>query len=148
MRRIDFQLPFDVMWLFRHNQLHKEPDVPQTREISSYQPKEKSLSSHQTWVSLPPSPQEECSSPSKKLFPYLDMEPMTTSDRVFVLKHRVFLLRNWERGQRQTDTPEEGERGGTRERWRRSFQLCSYWGQQQPHHVRSTNGGEEECCVD
>lgn len=40
-------------------------------------------------------------------------------------------------GQRQTDTPEEGERGGTRERWRRSFQLCSYWGQQQPHHVRS-----------
>nr|XP_029508295.1 histone-lysine N-methyltransferase ASH1L-like isoform X1 [Oncorhynchus nerka] len=97
MRRIDFQLPFDVMWLFRHNQLHKEPDVPQTREISSYQPKEKSLSSHQTGVSLPPSPQEECSSPSKKLFPYLDMEPMTTSDRVFVLKHRVFLLRNWER---------------------------------------------------
>ncbi|XP_055766809.1 histone-lysine N-methyltransferase ASH1L-like isoform X1 [Salvelinus fontinalis] len=114
MRRIDFQLPFDVMWLFRHNQLHKEPDVPLTREISSYQPKEKSLSSHQTGVSLPPSPQEECSShqtgvslppspqekgssPSRKLFPYLDMEPMTTSDGVFVLKHHVFLLRNWER---------------------------------------------------
>ncbi|KAM9403582.1 uncharacterized protein ACWYII_029093 [Salvelinus alpinus] len=114
MRRIDFQLPFDVMWLFRHNQLHKEPDVPLTREISSYQPKEKSLSSHQTGVSLPPSPQEEGSShqtgvslppspqeegssPSRKLFPYLDMEPMTTSDGVFVLKHHVFLLRNWER---------------------------------------------------
>ncbi|KAK6326847.1 hypothetical protein J4Q44_G00024920 [Coregonus suidteri] len=121
MRRIDFQLPFDVLWLFRHNQLHKEPDVPLTREISSCQPKEKSLSSHQTGVSLPPSPLEEGSSPSKKLFPHLDMEPMTTSDRVFVLKQHVFLLRNWERVSdrqirlrrgREGEREKEGEKDG------------------------------------
>ncbi|XP_041708182.2 histone-lysine N-methyltransferase ASH1L-like [Coregonus clupeaformis] len=121
MRRIDFQLPFDVLWLFRHNQLHKEPDVPLTREISSRQPKEKSLSSHQTGVSLPPSPLEEVSSPSKKLFPHLDMEPMTTSDRVFVLKQHVFLLRNWERVSdrqirlrrgREGEREKEGEKDG------------------------------------
>ncbi|XP_012994836.2 histone-lysine N-methyltransferase ASH1L isoform X1 [Esox lucius] len=92
MRRIDFQLPYDVMWLWSHNQLHKKPEVPLSREISPCQPKEKSLS-------VPPSPsaQEECFSPRKKLlFPHLDMEPMSTRDRVFVLKHHVFLLRNWE----------------------------------------------------
>ncbi|KAJ8005041.1 hypothetical protein DPEC_G00142520 [Dallia pectoralis] len=92
MRRIDFQLPYDVMWLWSHNQLHKEPKVPLTREIASCQSKEKSLS-----LPPPPSTQQECLSPRKKLlFPHLDMEPMSTRDRVFIQKHCVFLLRNWE----------------------------------------------------
>ncbi|KAL0985225.1 hypothetical protein UPYG_G00154300 [Umbra pygmaea] len=91
MRRIDFQLPYDIIWLLRHNQLHKQCDASVTSEISTCQPKQQSVSRSQT-----SSPQEGCSSPRKKLlFPHLDMEPMSTSDRVFVLKHRVFLLRNW-----------------------------------------------------
>ncbi|AWO96551.1 putative histone-lysine N-methyltransferase ASH1L-like [Scophthalmus maximus] len=80
MKRIHFQLPYDVMWLWQHNQ-------------------------------------EESSSDITSLFPHLDMEPLTGSERSFVVKHHVFLVRNWELvRERQIRLRIERERERERER--------------------------------
>ncbi|TRY65112.1 hypothetical protein DNTS_009668 [Danionella cerebrum] len=34
-KRIDFQLPYDILWLWKHDQLHKRPDVPLYKKIRS-----------------------------------------------------------------------------------------------------------------
>ncbi|XP_051013452.1 histone-lysine N-methyltransferase ASH1L isoform X1 [Acomys russatus] len=34
-RRIDFQLPYDILWQWKHNQLYKKPDVPLYKKIRS-----------------------------------------------------------------------------------------------------------------
>ncbi|KAJ8334994.1 hypothetical protein SKAU_G00406330 [Synaphobranchus kaupii] len=34
-KRIDFQLPYDILWLWKHNQLYKKPDVPLYKKIRS-----------------------------------------------------------------------------------------------------------------
>ncbi|KAJ8273493.1 hypothetical protein GJAV_G00102200 [Gymnothorax javanicus] len=34
-KRIDFQLPYDILWLWKHEQLHKKPDVPLYKKIRS-----------------------------------------------------------------------------------------------------------------
>uniref|UniRef100_A0A8C4RN22 Ash1 (absent, small, or homeotic)-like (Drosophila) n=1 Tax=Erpetoichthys calabaricus TaxID=27687 RepID=A0A8C4RN22_ERPCA len=34
-KRIDFQLPYDILWQWKHNQLHKKPDVPLYKKIRS-----------------------------------------------------------------------------------------------------------------
>ncbi|TKS82109.1 Histone-lysine N-methyltransferase ASH1L [Collichthys lucidus] len=129
LKRIHFQLPYDVMWLWQHNQLQRQPAVPMKRKrrycefsepdvlssgvadgsdqysytvsdsvslslslsvflFHSGRLKERTLSSHQT--------AEENSSDITSLFPHLDMEPLTSSERSFVVKHHVFLVRNWE----------------------------------------------------
>lgn len=88
LKRIHFQLPYDVMWLWRHNQLCRQPAVPLKRKRRYCRLKERTLSSHQTV--------EETSSDITSLFPHLDMDPLTISERDFVVKHQVFLVRNWE----------------------------------------------------
>ncbi|XP_076137009.1 histone-lysine N-methyltransferase ASH1L-like isoform X3 [Alosa pseudoharengus] len=35
LKRIDFQLPYDIQWLWKHNQLHRKPDPPAYRKITS-----------------------------------------------------------------------------------------------------------------
>lgn len=34
-KRIDFQLPYDILWQWKHNQLYKKPDVPLYKKIRS-----------------------------------------------------------------------------------------------------------------
>uniref|UniRef100_A0A665WXC7 Histone-lysine N-methyltransferase ASH1L-like n=1 Tax=Echeneis naucrates TaxID=173247 RepID=A0A665WXC7_ECHNA len=34
-KRIDFQLPYDILWLWKHDQLYKRPDVPLYKKIRS-----------------------------------------------------------------------------------------------------------------
>uniref|UniRef100_A0A665VV76 Histone-lysine N-methyltransferase ASH1L n=1 Tax=Echeneis naucrates TaxID=173247 RepID=A0A665VV76_ECHNA len=110
LKRIHFQLPYDVMWLWQHNQLHRQPAVPLKRKRRYCRLKERPVSSHQT--------EEESSSNINSLFPHLDMEPLTSSERSFVVKHHVFLVRNWElvrerqmrlRRERERDVEEEEE---------------------------------------
>ncbi|XP_035527773.1 histone-lysine N-methyltransferase ASH1L-like isoform X1 [Morone saxatilis] len=88
LKRIHFQLPYDVMWLWQHNQLQRQPAVPLKRKRRYCRLKERAASSHQI--------AEESSSDITSLFPHLDMEPLTSSERSFVVKHHVFLVRNWE----------------------------------------------------
>ncbi|CAJ1062323.1 histone-lysine N-methyltransferase ASH1L-like [Xyrichtys novacula] len=88
LKRIHFQLPYDVMWLWQHNKLQKQPAVPLKRKRRYCRLKERTLSSNQT--------AEESSSDITSLFPHLDMEPLTSSERSFVVKQHVFLVRNWE----------------------------------------------------
>ncbi|XP_077950952.1 uncharacterized protein LOC120810321 isoform X1 [Gasterosteus aculeatus] len=87
LKRIHFQLPYDVMCLWQNNQLQKQPAVPLKRKRRYCRLKERTVSAHRTG--------ESCGDISS-LFPHLDMEPLTSSERSFVVKHRVFLVRNWE----------------------------------------------------
>ncbi|CDQ56680.1 unnamed protein product [Oncorhynchus mykiss] len=67
--------------------------------------KEKRKSKHQL------KKREEESSDSSKFYPHLLMKPMSNRERNFVLKHRVFLLRNWEKmREKQELLKREGER--------------------------------------
>uniref|UniRef100_A0A8K9XS66 Ash1 (absent, small, or homeotic)-like (Drosophila) n=1 Tax=Oncorhynchus mykiss TaxID=8022 RepID=A0A8K9XS66_ONCMY len=69
--------------------------------------KEKRKSKHQ----LKKRVREEESSDSSKFYPHLLMKPMSNRERNFVLKHRVFLLRNWEKmREKQELLKREGER--------------------------------------
>ncbi|XP_041649494.1 histone-lysine N-methyltransferase ASH1L-like isoform X2 [Cheilinus undulatus] len=88
LKRIHFQLPYDVMWLWQHNKLQKQPAVPLKRKRRYCRLKERPSSSYQT--------AEESTSDITSLFPHLDMEPLTCSERSFVVKQHVFLMRNWE----------------------------------------------------
>ncbi|KAK0153526.1 Histone-lysine N-methyltransferase ASH1L [Merluccius polli] len=88
LKRIDFQLPYDVLWLWRHNQLHRQPAVPLKRKRHYCRLKGRTRVSHHEL--------EECSGDMAALFPHLEMEPMTSTERSFVVKQRVFLVRNWE----------------------------------------------------
>ncbi|XP_051812467.1 histone-lysine N-methyltransferase ASH1L [Acanthochromis polyacanthus] len=88
LKRIHFQLPYDVMWLWQNNQLHHQPAVPLKRKRRYCRLKERTASSQQA--------AEESSSDITSLFPHLDMEPLTGTERSFVVKHHVFLVRNWE----------------------------------------------------
>ncbi|KAM6995413.1 histone-lysine N-methyltransferase ASH1L-like isoform 1-T2 [Tautogolabrus adspersus] len=88
LKRIHFQLPYDVMWLWEHDKLQKQPAVPLKRKRRYCRLKERSSSSHQT--------EEESSSEITSLFPHLDMEPLTSTERSFVVKQHVFLMRNLE----------------------------------------------------
>lgn len=88
LKRINFQLPYDVMWLWQHNKLQKQPAVPLKRKRRYCRLKERTLSSNQT--------AEESSSDITSLFPHLDMDPLTSIERSFVVKQHVFLVRNWE----------------------------------------------------
>ncbi|XP_045900416.1 histone-lysine N-methyltransferase ASH1L-like isoform X2 [Micropterus dolomieu] len=88
LKRIHFQLPYDVMWLWQHDQLHRQPAVPLKRKRRYCRLKERTVSPHQTV--------EESSSEITSLFPHLDMDPLTSNERSFVVKHHVFLVRNWE----------------------------------------------------
>ncbi|XP_041844747.1 histone-lysine N-methyltransferase ASH1L-like isoform X2 [Melanotaenia boesemani] len=115
LKRIHFQLPYDVMWLWQHNQLYRQPAVPLKRKRRYCRMKERTASSLQTV--------EESSSDITSLFPHLDMEPLTSSERSFVVKHHVFLVRNWElvrdrqiqmrieRERERDEDREEGEEG-------------------------------------
>ncbi|XP_031155218.2 histone-lysine N-methyltransferase ASH1L-like isoform X1 [Sander lucioperca] len=87
LKRINFQLPYDVMWLWQNNQLQRQPAVPLKRKRRYCRLKERTVSSQQT---------AEESSSFTSLFPHLVMEPLTSSERSFVVKHHVFLVRNWE----------------------------------------------------
>ncbi|KAM9852093.1 uncharacterized protein ACBR49_005203 [Aulostomus maculatus] len=105
LKRIHFQLPYDVMWLWQHNQLHRQPAVPLKRKRRYCRLKERTPSSSQT--------AEESSSDITSLFPHLDMEPLTSSERSFVVRHHVFLVRNWELVRdRQIRLKIERRRGG------------------------------------
>ncbi|XP_026226235.1 histone-lysine N-methyltransferase ASH1L-like isoform X3 [Anabas testudineus] len=115
LKRIHFQLPYDVMWLWQHNKLHRQPAVPLKRKRRYCRMKERTVFSHQT--------SEESSSDITSLFPHLDMEPLTNSERSFVVKHHVFLVRNWElvrdrqirmRIEREKERDAEGEERGSR----------------------------------
>lgn len=88
LKRIHFQLPYDVMWQWQHSQLQRQPAVPLKRKRRYCRLKQRTLSSQQT--------EEESSRDITSLFPHLDMEPLTCSERSFVVKHHVFLVRNWE----------------------------------------------------
>ncbi|XP_023820157.1 histone-lysine N-methyltransferase ASH1L isoform X3 [Oryzias latipes] len=89
LKRIHFQLPYDVMWLWEHNQLYRQPAVPLKRKRRYCRMKERTSSSQQR-------EQVENSRDLTSLFPHLDMEPLTSGERSFVIKHHVFLVRNWE----------------------------------------------------
>ncbi|XP_015236048.1 PREDICTED: histone-lysine N-methyltransferase ASH1L isoform X2 [Cyprinodon variegatus] len=110
LKRIHFQLPYDVMWQWQHNQLQRQPAVPLKRKRRYCRLKQRTPSSQPTM--------EESSRDITSLFPHLDMEPLTCSERSFVVKHNVFLVRNWElvrdrqirmRIERGRDGGEEGE---------------------------------------
>ncbi|XP_068612945.1 uncharacterized protein [Brachionichthys hirsutus] len=88
LKRIHFQLPYDVMWLWQNNQLPRPPSVPLKRKRHYCRLKERTAASHQR--------AEDSSSDVTSLFPHLDMEPLTSCERNFVVKRRVFLVRNWE----------------------------------------------------
>ncbi|KAM9723023.1 uncharacterized protein ACNS7B_018545 isoform 1-T2 [Menidia menidia] len=112
LKRIHFQLPYDVMWQWQHNQLQRQPAVPLKRKRRYCRMKERTASSLQT--------AEESSSDITSLFPHLDMEPLTSSERSFVVKHHVFLVRNLElmrdrqlrmRIERERERNEEAEEG-------------------------------------
>ncbi|KAF3839717.1 hypothetical protein F7725_018434 [Dissostichus mawsoni] len=72
LKRMNFQLPYDVMWLWQNNQLHSQPAVPLKRKRRYCRLKMRSLSSHQTAVRS------------------------SASRLSFVVKHHVFLVRNLE----------------------------------------------------
>ncbi|XP_029307909.1 histone-lysine N-methyltransferase ASH1L-like isoform X2 [Cottoperca gobio] len=88
LKRIHFQLPYDVMWLWQNDELQSQPAVPLKRKRRYCRLKMRTSSSHQT--------AEESSSDISSLFPHLDLEPLTSGERSFVVKHHVFLMRNWE----------------------------------------------------
>lgn len=112
LKRIHFQLPYDVMWLWQHNKLCRLPAVPLKRKRRYCRLKDKALSS-------PLNVDDNCGDITS-LFPHLDMDLLTSSERSFVVKHQVFLLRNWElvrdrqirlriERERQRDAEEEEE---------------------------------------
>ncbi|XP_027868367.1 histone-lysine N-methyltransferase ASH1L isoform X1 [Xiphophorus couchianus] len=110
LKRIHFQLPYDVMWQWQQNQLQRQPAVPLKRKRRYCRLKQRTPSSQQIV--------EESSGDITSLFPHLDMEPLTCSEKSFVVKHHVFLVRNWElvrdrqirmRIARGRDGDEEGE---------------------------------------
>uniref|UniRef100_A0A3Q3JCN0 AWS domain-containing protein n=1 Tax=Monopterus albus TaxID=43700 RepID=A0A3Q3JCN0_MONAL len=80
--------------------------------------KEKRKSKHQL------KKREEESSDSNKFYPHL-MKPMSNRERNFVLKHRVFLLRNWEK---MREKQELLKREGERERDANSLSVYARWG--------------------
>ncbi|KAM3858401.1 histone-lysine N-methyltransferase ASH1L [Diretmus argenteus] len=80
--------------------------------------KEKRKSKHQL------KKREEESSDSNKFYPHL-MKPMSNRERNFVLKHRVFLLRNWEK---MREKQELLKREGERERDASSLSIYARWG--------------------
>ncbi|XP_056154274.1 histone-lysine N-methyltransferase ASH1L [Lampris incognitus] len=80
--------------------------------------KEKRKSKHQL------KKREEESSDSNKFYPHL-MKPMSNRERNFVLKHRVFLLRNWEK---MREKQELLKREGERERDASSLSVYTRWG--------------------
>ncbi|XP_019958031.2 histone-lysine N-methyltransferase ASH1L isoform X1 [Paralichthys olivaceus] len=80
--------------------------------------KEKRKSKHQL------KKREEESSDSNKFYPHL-MKPMSNRERNFVLKHRVFLLRNWEK---MREKQELLKREGERERDASSLSIYTRWG--------------------
>ncbi|XP_017278982.1 histone-lysine N-methyltransferase ASH1L isoform X2 [Kryptolebias marmoratus] len=80
--------------------------------------KEKRKSKHQL------KKREEESSDSSKFYPHL-MKPMSNRERNFVLKHRVFLLRNWEK---MREKQELQKREGERERDAGSLSMYARWG--------------------
>ncbi|KAJ8354835.1 hypothetical protein SKAU_G00224020 [Synaphobranchus kaupii] len=87
--------------------------------------KEKRKSKHQL------KKREEESSDSGKFCPHIHMKPMSNRERNFVLKHSVFLVRNWERmREKQEQLKRDGEREREREREREgsSLSLYSRWG--------------------
>uniref|UniRef100_A0A672YUV4 Histone-lysine N-methyltransferase ASH1L-like n=1 Tax=Sphaeramia orbicularis TaxID=375764 RepID=A0A672YUV4_9TELE len=63
-------------------------------------------------------------SDSNKFYPHL-MKPMSNRERNFVLKHRVFLLRNWEK---MREKQELLKREGERERDTSSLSMYTRWG--------------------
>uniref|UniRef100_A0A3Q2XDE1 Ash1 (absent, small, or homeotic)-like (Drosophila) n=1 Tax=Haplochromis burtoni TaxID=8153 RepID=A0A3Q2XDE1_HAPBU len=79
--------------------------------------KEKRKSKHQL------KKREEESSDSSKFYPHL-MKPMSNREN-FVLKHRVFLLRNWEK---MREKQELLKREGERERDASSLSMYTRWG--------------------
>ncbi|KAK1805371.1 hypothetical protein P4O66_019681 [Electrophorus voltai] len=81
--------------------------------------KEKRKSKHQL------KKREEESSDSSKFYQHLLMKPMSNRERNFVLKHRVFLLRNWEK---MREKQELLKRDGEREREGTSLSLYARWG--------------------
>ncbi|XP_035476266.2 histone-lysine N-methyltransferase ASH1L isoform X2 [Scophthalmus maximus] len=80
--------------------------------------KEKRKSKHQL------KKREEESSDTNKFYPHL-MKPMSNRERNFVLKHRVFLLRNWEK---MREKQELLKREGERERDSSSLSIYTRWG--------------------
>ncbi|XP_068603624.1 histone-lysine N-methyltransferase ASH1L [Brachionichthys hirsutus] len=80
--------------------------------------KEKRKSKHQL------KKREEDSSDSSKSYPHL-MKPMSNRERNFVLKHSVFLLRNWEK---MREKQELLKREGERERDAGSLSIYTRWG--------------------
>ncbi|XP_028327473.1 histone-lysine N-methyltransferase ASH1L-like isoform X2 [Gouania willdenowi] len=88
LKRIPFQLPYDVMWLWQRNQLCRQPVVPLKRKRHYCRLKDRTVSSLQA--------AEENSSDITSFFPHLNMESLTSNERSFVMAHRVFLVRNWE----------------------------------------------------
>ncbi|XP_077383283.1 uncharacterized protein LOC144022403 isoform X1 [Festucalex cinctus] len=108
MKRIHFQLPYDVMWLWQHNQLQRQPAFPLKRKRRYCRLKERTFPSQHT--------AEESSGDLASLFPHLDMEPLSSDERSFVVTHRVFLVRNWELvRERQIRLRMEGRREGDSE---------------------------------
>ncbi|XP_051991564.1 histone-lysine N-methyltransferase ASH1L-like [Xyrauchen texanus] len=68
---------------------------------------------------------EEESSDSSKFYQHLLMKPMSNRERNFVLKHRVFLIRNWEK---MREKQELLKREGDRERDSSGLSLYTRWG--------------------
>ncbi|XP_051922114.1 histone-lysine N-methyltransferase ASH1L-like isoform X2 [Hippocampus zosterae] len=116
MKRIHFQLPYDVMWLWQHNQLQRQPAFPLKRKRRYCQLKERTFPSRRA--------AEESSGDLASLFPHLDMEPLSSDERSFVVTHRVFLVRNWELvRERQIRLRMEGRREGDGEAEERDWRV-------------------------
>ncbi|XP_061530157.1 histone-lysine N-methyltransferase ASH1L-like isoform X2 [Phycodurus eques] len=131
MKRIHFQLPYDVMWLWQHNQLQRQPAFPLKRKRRYCRLKERTFPSQHT--------AEESSSDLASLFPHLDMDPLSNSERSFVVTHRVFLVRNWELvRERQIRLRMEGRREGDSEAEERDWRVvCGDGASGDDSHIKS-----------
>ncbi|KAI4874817.1 hypothetical protein NFI96_023755 [Prochilodus magdalenae] len=116
LKRIDFQLPYDVHWLCAHDKLFGKPDSPSSAAACSSScrapdeiPRDSDDESHHT-RSIDESSQADVSelqeedeedqqedqlegSRDEENFP----SPLSSEERTFVMSHGVFLVRNYEK---------------------------------------------------
>ncbi|XP_026854883.2 histone-lysine N-methyltransferase ASH1L-like isoform X2 [Electrophorus electricus] len=121
LKRIDFQLPYDIHWLCAHNKLFEKPDtLPQaTTSDSSCKPLKSSAARYydedasHIRLSKPPwndgadsglllcneeekgpqLPKQQEGSCDNEIFP----SPLSSEERTFVMKRGIFLVRNYEK---------------------------------------------------
>ncbi|XP_062848593.1 histone-lysine N-methyltransferase ASH1L-like isoform X2 [Trichomycterus rosablanca] len=117
LKRIDFQLPYDIYWLCAHNKLFEMPVTPPQPESNSpSKPSDSSFSqsssdephtSHAEYEDQADGHTYQCSEnhPHHQLLTQQEgnwdnenfPSPLSSEERSFVIKHGVFLMRNYKK---------------------------------------------------